>query len=261
MNMDVSSIVPFRHPKRRRDFRPLVALKHFKLLAANKEQTEHAFRVIANLRGPFFYKRLRAFWENPQGRELLLKQERLYPLLDDHAKLKAMPDNSLGKIYADFMEREGLTAAGFEAEYDKIKDATDEFEDVVELFHRRLRDTHDLLHILTGYGRDILGEQCIFALNFAQNRNIGVGLMAFAGPIEVSRAGTRLAPLYKAVREAVRIGNGAANIVHQDLVPLLSQPLDEVRKRFNFVEPVAYQRAQEEMRSRGIDPFRLLANA
>lgn len=257
----LANTLPFRHPDRRADFRPLKALKHFRKLAANKEETEHVFHIVSYLRGPFFYRRLRAFWNSPQGKKLLSDSRRLYPVLDDHAMLRRLQPGSFGRVYLEFMEAEGLTAKGFEDEYDKYKDTTDEFEDVLDRFHRRLRDTHDVLHILTGYGRDVLGEQCILAINFAQNRNIGVGLIAFAGPVEVSRSGMALKPMIKAVWEAVRIGNGAANIVHQDLFALLEEPLDQVRKRLNFVDPVAYYEAHEFMRARGIDPFKLLANA
>jgi ubiquinone biosynthesis protein COQ4 len=261
MTVAANNTLPFRHPDRRRDFRPIKALQHFRKLAANKEQTEHVFHIVSYLRGPFFYRRLRAFWNSPQGQLLLNDPRRLYPSLDDHTALRKLPANSFGRAYLDFMEKEGLTAVGFENEYDKYKDTTDEFEDVLDRFHRRLRDTHDILHILTGYGRDALGEQCILAINFAQNRNIGVGLIAFAGPIEASRSGAKLAPMLKAVREAVRIGNNAANIVHQDLFALLKEPLDEVRKRLNFTHPTAYFEAHEQMRARGIDPLKVLETA
>jgi protein-L-isoaspartate O-methyltransferase len=35
------------------------------------------------------------------------------------------------------------------------------------LFRERSREMHDLLHIVTGYGRDSLGEACLTAFSFA----------------------------------------------------------------------------------------------
>ena len=43
------------------------------------------------------------------------------------------------------------------------------------LFRERSRETHDLLHVVSGYGRDPLGEACLTAFSFAQT-----GLKGFA---------------------------------------------------------------------------------
>ena len=40
---------------------------------------------------------------------------------------------------------------------------------------------HDLWHVVTGYGRDELGEACLLAFTYAQNKNRGVGFIAFVG--------------------------------------------------------------------------------
>ena len=42
---------------------------------------------------------------------------------------------------------------------------------VLKLFAAGQRDMHDLRHVVTGYGRDELGEACLLAFNYAQNKN------------------------------------------------------------------------------------------
>ena len=134
-------------------------------------------------------------------------------------------------------------------------------EDGIDRYGDRLRDTHDLHHILTGYGRDALGEQCVLAFTYAQNRNLGVGFIAYMGGFELKRRVAPSAPIMKAVHEGYRIGKAAKNIVHEDIIELLKEPLSDARKRMGIPEPVAYQAAHEAMRSGGVDPYDLLAAA
>ena len=114
---------------------------------------------------------------------------------------------------------------------------------------------------MTGYGRDALGEQCVLAFTYAQNRSLGIGFIAYAGGFELKRRVARSAPIFGAVREGHRIGNMAKNIVHEDIEALLREPLVSARKRLGIAEPVVYKAAHEAMRSHGVDPYNLLVAA
>lgn len=256
------SVVLFHHPDRpRSEFRPLKAWRHFRNLMADKEDTEQVFHIIAALRGRKFREIASKFWSSEKGQRLLASNERLIDVLDDHETLKKLPAGTVGRAYVDFMEREGLSAAGLEAEYAKFTQAGTRFEDGIDRYGDRLRDTHDLHHILTGYGRDALGEQCVLAFTYAQHRNLGVGFIAYAGGFELKRRAAPSAPIMAAVREGHRIGKAAKNLVHQDINALLREPLADARKRLGISEPLAYRAAHEAMRSGGIDPYNLLAAA
>ena len=254
--------IPFHHPDRPgSEFRPLKAWRHFKALIADKEDTEQVFHIIAALRGRKFRDIAQRFWNSDKGQRLLTADERLIDILDDHATLKQLPAGTVGRVYVEFMEREGLSAAGLEAEYAKFTTAGMRFEDGIDRYGDRLRDTHDLHHILTGYGRDALGEQCVLAFTFAQHRNLGVGFIAYAGGIELKRRVAPSAPIMGAVHEGYRIGKAAKNLVHEDINALLREPLDDARKRLGIATPKTYHAAHAAMRSEGIDPYKLLAAA
>lgn len=45
----------------------------------------------------------------------------------------------------------------------------------------RMRDTHDLWHVLTGYSGDVLGETALLGFIFAQTGNPGVALIIALG--------------------------------------------------------------------------------
>ncbi len=256
MNMNTT---PFHHPDRPgSEFRPFKALRHFRNLIADKEDTEQVFHIIAALRGRGFRKIAKKFWFSDRGQQILGIEQRLIDVLDDHDTLKKLPAGTVGRAYVEFMEREGLTAAGLEAEYAKFEGNGKRFHDGIDRYGDRLRDTHDLLHVLTGYGRDALGEQCVLAFTYAQNRNLGVGFIAYAGGIELKRRAAPKASVMSAVREGHRMGNAAKNIVQEDIVALLKEPLAEARRRLGVAEPVTYRKAHEEMRNSGVDPYNLV---
>jgi ubiquinone biosynthesis protein COQ4 len=250
----------FSHPDRPgTEFRPFKAWHHFRKLIADKEDTEQVFHIIAALRGRRFRNVAKKFWFSDKGQQILAGSQRLIDILDDHDTLKKLPDGTVGRFYVDFMEREGLSAAGLEAEYARFEASGKRFNDGIDRYGDRLRDTHDLHHILTGYGRDALGEQCVLAFTYAQSRNLGVGFIAYAGGFELKRRVAPKAAIMAAVREGQRIGKAAKNIVQEDIVALLREPLVDARKRMGIAEPVTYKRAHEEMRNAGVDPYDLLA--
>ncbi len=251
--------IPFHHPDRpNSEFRPLKALRHFRNLIADKEDTEQVFHIIAALRGKKFRKIAEKFWFSEKGQQILGSEQRLIDILDDHDTLKKLPAGTVGRAYVEFMEREGLSAAGLEAEYAKFQNSGKRFNDGIDRYGDRLRDTHDLHHVLTGYGRDALGEQCVLAFTYAQNRNLGVGFIAYAGGFELKRRAAPKASVFSAVREGHRMGNAAKNLVHEDIVALLREPLADARKRLGVTDPATYRKAHEEMRNSGVDPYNLV---
>ena len=111
--------------------------------------------------------------------------------------------------------------------------------------------------LVTGYGRDALGEQCVLAFTYSQNPNPGVLFIAYAGGREIKR-GMKDVPIYSAIREAQNNGKAALKIAHQDIRALLAEPLAAARKRIGIGEPTLYNRAHEIMRSGGVDPYDLM---
>lgn len=251
--------IPLCDPRRvDTGFRPLKALHHFRKLIADKEDTEQVFHIIEALRDNRFARSAEKFYQSPTGKRMLAANEYLPHLLDDHDRLRKLPAGSVGQAYVRFMEKEGLTAQGLVDEFDKFQQGHPRYDDMLERYANRLRDTHDLFHVLTGYGRDALGEQCVLAFSYSLNPSWGVLFIAWAGARELKKQVTTGAPIYAAVREAQRIGRGAINIAHQDIAALLAEPLAEARRRLNIAEPAVYRRAHAIMQGEGIDPYDLL---
>lgn len=249
---------PLVAPERRiSGFRPLKVLHHFRKLVADKEDTEQVFHIIEALRDRRFERQAAAFYASPMGRRLLAGGGDLVSLLDDHDAIARLPDGTVGRAYLAFMQREGLSAAGLVAEYDRFRRTR--FDDLLERYSNRLRDTHDLHHVLTGYGRDALGEACVLAFSYSQTPSWGTLFIAYAAAFQVRKHVPRRANIFAAVREAQRAGRAAAQaqgrIAEQEIAALLTEPLAAARARLNIAPPAAYAHAHAVMRAHGLDPL------
>lgn len=157
-NMFAADGTVLRHPDRPEPrYRPLRAVRNFQKLIKDKEDTSLVFKIFESLPSGGFMERVRDLALSERGEFLRATEPSLPEILDDHATLRRTPKGSLAHAYCDFMEAEGLSAAGLVAEAERL--GRPKYPDLVEWFINRSRDTHDLFHVLTGYGRDALGEQ------------------------------------------------------------------------------------------------------
>lgn len=238
--------------------RPLKAWRHFRELLKNKENTEEVFYIFESLPWKGARAAAERFLSTPAGQAMRASEPYLPDLLDDHAALRKLPKGSVAHAYCDFMEREGLSAAGLVAESDRFRKGRYEFNDQFTWYLDRQRDTHDLQHVLTGYGRDALGEQCVLAFTYGQQPSPGHLFIGYLGGIEISRKQRLKVPVLGAVREAQKLGAGCPRITEQPIRDLLALPLEEARRRLNITPTTLYTKAHTMWRANGIDPYNLL---
>ena len=217
---------------------PRLALQALKTLINDPEDTRQVFNVIRALSGDSLQKGFRRFSQLPLGREILERDRELVDVLKDQDQLRARNPDSLARAYYDFVTSESLTADG-------LVDASkpDELQPVqdpeLERYAARLRDQHDLWHVLTGYGRDELGEVCLLAFTYAQTRNRGLGVIMLVGAFKLRQA--LGGGVFRAAFRAFRAGRRAAWLPAQNWEALLPKPIDEVRSQLGLEEPIAYR--------------------
>lgn len=235
------------------------AIKNFRLLMKDKEDTSLVFKIYESLPSKDFLPRVKELALSERGEYLRRTEPSLPEILDDHAELRNTPKGSLAHAYCDFMESEGLSAAGLVAEAEKL--GRPKYNDLVQWFAERSRDTHDLFHVLTGYGRDALGEQCVLLFTHGQSPTHGHLLIGYAGALNIKlQVKGSKAPVMGAVNQAKRTGKGAPRLIEQPIRELLKQPVESVRAALNIPEPSVYRECHRVWRSEGIDPYNLLAN-
>ena len=216
---------------------PIAALRAVRNLMSNREDTHQVFLLIEALRGKTTLRQFARFRQTETGRAVLGENRRLLDRLGDRASLAALPAGTLGRAYYDFMAAENLSAEGLvEASRIERPPASDD----VTLFRERGREMHDLLHVVTGYGRDPLGEACLVAFTYAQNRLKGLAVIAVfaARRIARSRPGQ---PVRRAVFEGYRHGRSAGWLPGADWEALLAQPVEAVRAQFAVKPPTYYR--------------------
>ena len=249
---------PLRHPRRpRARYRPLTAIRHFRELLKDKENTAEVFRIYDALPSGQFIPRVRALTLSPHGEALRASEPYLPTILDDHDALRKLPKGSVAHAYCDFMEREGLSAAGLVEESEKADQPV--YDDLIQWFGFRQRDTHDLMHVLTGYGRDALGEQCVLLFTHGQSPSHGHLLLGYAGSVHLKKLVKSAAPVMKAVRQAHRTGKACPPLVGLSIRELLAKDLRQARAELNIPEPDRYRECHRIWREEGIDPYDLLA--
>ena len=233
------------------------AFHHFRELLKDKEETSHVFKIFESLPSKSFMPRVRSLTLSEYGEQLRRDEPYLPPILDDHDTLRRMPKGSVAHAYCDFMEREGLSAAGLVEEAEKL--GNPKYGDLVEWFAFRSRDTHDLMHILTGYGRDGLGEQCVLLFTHGQSPSHGHLLIGYAGALHIKKITRSKAPVLKACRQAHRTGKVCPPLVGLSIRELLAMKLEDARDVLGIPDPHWYRECHRIWRNEGIDPYDLIA--
>jgi ubiquinone biosynthesis protein COQ4 len=217
---------------------PIAALRAIRALIRDREDTRQAFLLMDALRGKTSLRQLARFRKTDVGRAVLAERRRLFDRLADRQTLAALPPGSLGRAYYDFMATENLSAEGLAAasNLDQLPPGED-----MTLFRERTREMHDLLHIVSGYGRDPLGEACVGAFTFAQTGLKGFAVIALFAAMRIARAFPGQ-PVRRTVFEAYRRGRRAGWLVGADWENLLAEPLAAVRAQFGIAPSTYYPR-------------------
>jgi len=219
---------------RKRRIRPLDAWRAIRVLLRNPDDTGQVFRIIDALSGNSGEKLYQRFRSDPTGARILQERRSLLKTLEDVAALRALPEGSLGRAYADFVSREQLSADGLVAASAEGGGGWD-YGDERRLVGDRLRDMHDLWHVVTGYGRDLVGEAALLAFSYAQTRNPGVGFIVAVAWLKAGSGAER-----SLIRAGYRRGRSSAWLPAQDWEALLARPLEEVRRELRVGVPPRY---------------------
>ncbi len=206
-------------------------------LIADPERTELVFELIDALAGNSGERLFQRFLRRPDAALLLAEKPSLLASLRDLPRLEGLPAGSLGREYARFMREGGIEAQGL---VDASEEADRNEREVPldpdrEWFYARLRDMHDLWHVLTGYGRDVAGEAANLAFTYAQTRNRGIGAIVVAAALKGPKSLDLAWPRY--LWRAWRRGARASLLPAAHYEALLPLPLSEARRRLGVAPP------------------------
>ncbi|KAL8690599.1 MAG: hypothetical protein Q9218_003984 [Villophora microphyllina] len=123
---------------------------------------------------PYFIYRLRdAMLSSPTGRRILCDRPRITSQTMSLGHLRTLPDNTVGRAYASWLDREGVSPDT----RDSVRYIDDE---ECAYVMQRYRECHDFYHALTGLPVMVEGEVALKAFEFANTLLPMTGLSLFA---------------------------------------------------------------------------------
>ncbi len=183
------------------------------VLADLSEESAQLARVMKELRG------------DPRFAPALRDRPRLGRV--DMARLRGMPEGSLGHAYAGFMDARGLSHAdlqlvpGTEREIDWVRN--------------HMRETHDLWHVATGFDTDLAGELGVQAFYAAQFRGpLPVLLLTVGFANTMIRGMDDLDRRMRAIVRGWLLGRRAAPLFGVRWAERWEEPLDDLRAELSL---------------------------
>lgn len=152
--------------------RAVTALKALLALVADPNDTKQVFYIgllVNRRRYPEFLAR---FTTDDEGARLLRERPAIDTAHVDFDALRALPDGTLGREYVRFLEVHGLDPDLFQP--------PPGLPEVPAYIGQRMRQVHDLWHVLTGYETDVEGEVALQAFTWAQTGMPSAGMVAIA---------------------------------------------------------------------------------
>jgi ubiquinone biosynthesis protein COQ4 len=213
---------------------PLEAARSLYAVMRNPDDTAQVFRLFEAVSGRGPSALSRRFERSRGGTELLASRPEILDRLRDVKTLEALPEHSLGRAYLTFMQRDGLTPDWLVQASEVAAAPRGDLPH--DYLARRLRDTHDLWHVVTGYGGDLLGEASLLAFTFAQTFAFGIGLLVSVGLLKADDPDAR-----RLIIDGLARGARAAWLPAVKWEALLDQPLADVRARLRVGAPPAYE--------------------
>jgi ubiquinone biosynthesis protein COQ4 len=216
-------------------FRAFRAASAVRGILRDPNDTAQVFRLIDALSGPTPRHLRGRFAASRSGARLLEQRPRLLERLRDREALAALPEGSLGRAYLAFMTGGELTPDGL-VEASEVVTPETNGDEVSAWIGERMRDAHDLWHVVTGYRGDLLGEASLLAFTWAQTGTHGIGLLAAVALVRTEDPDGR-----RLIIDGLLRGLRAAWLPAAPWEELLAEDLDEVRTRLRVGPPPVYE--------------------
>jgi ubiquinone biosynthesis protein COQ4 len=155
-----------------------------------------------------------------EGRRIL-DERRTLPGIDLDA-LAALPEGTLGHEYARYFRSRGIEPFTFEFR----------LADDADFLNKRYRETHDIHHMITGYGNDDLGEVELQAFYVGNLHLLHAALIAVTWiPVQIARGAVFEIPgSVRRLRAAYRRGKRSRMLLGVSFDELWDRPVSELAR-------------------------------
>jgi ubiquinone biosynthesis protein COQ4 len=196
-------------------------------LMRDPDDTAQVFVMGLALNARRFPDFLARFAVTEGGARLLRERPSIDSSSVDLAALRALPASTLGGAYARYLDDHRLDPDLFQT--------PPGLPEIPGFLARRLRQTHDIWHTLTGYQPDVPGEVALQAFTYAQTGMPSAFLIALLGSL---RWGLATHDLPRRALDAYERGKEAAFLAPVIWEEQWGDDLEAVRARYN-IRPAA----------------------
>ena len=154
----------------------------------------------------------------------LIRERRLIEKMDLDQLLKC-PPGSLGHAFATHMK-----ALGFDPEFFRKREIDSDIAFIV----MRLRQSHDLWHVVTGFKTDVPGEIALQAFTLAYLALPLPAILVAGSLLRAALTNDKLGEKADAVSRGTSLGLRARGLFSYDWEANWSKPLEDVRRELNL---------------------------
>lgn len=211
----------------------------------SEEGPKYIYRIIYSALGPEVHKVAKKLKDKPESKLMLDNREDLGQLLADLDTLGKYEEGTVGQVFHSFMDGDGIVPGYIiggmvysNGHFDKLVD----WEEDAKFLMERAGNTHDITHMISGYGTDFCGEVlnlpfsiggCGISSNKAKALGAVIGTLSYFGvqpKVEFKDW----------VKLCIDSGDrGAKMAEHNSIIgihfeAILDQPLQEARKNLKI---------------------------
>jgi ubiquinone biosynthesis protein COQ4 len=192
-------------------------------LARDPNDTEQVFILARAFDGDSLPRIRRELVRSAQGRQLLAERPAIDTRHVDFAQLRALPADTLGGAYARMLQERNLDPDLFLPP--KLIDPE------LGYIAQRIRQTHDLWHVLTGLSTSVPSEIALQAFTYAQLRQRFSRVIAIGGTLLFA---LRYPFLFKLTSHWYRAGLRTPFLLAERWESQWQEPLAAVRERLGL---------------------------
>ncbi len=213
-----------RHKKQHAHGSYLTLLKGAIGLMLDPQNTSSVFDIEDGLRKSKSTSELLRFTVRDVSVQEMIRERYLRPVPDTE-KLKKLPRGTLGREYTEHLDR-----FGFDPNYYRKIDVQDEIDYIL----MRVRQTHDIWHVVTGFDTHPLGEIAVKATELAQTHRPMAAAICAGGVFRyMLHQPDEFGDCIESIVAGYHLGLRARPLLAMKWEELWDRPVEELRRRLD----------------------------
>jgi len=188
---------------------------------SDPDDTKQVFVLFLTMNARHIPGFLTRFVTEPGGVELMAERPAIDSRSVDFAALGRLPADTLGGAFARHLSSRGLSPDIFKA--------PPGIPPALAYLGQRMRQSHDIWHVLTGYDTTIDDELALLAFSHGQSGMPGPAVLAVLGGL---RWLPRHPGVFRKILDGYRRGKAARSLITARWERMWEEPLAVVRERF-----------------------------